>query len=294
MDFSGLDAVIYWVNVPIFHIGQTPVTLGGVGSAAIVFFGALMLSRFLQRAISNKLTEKLHLSSGAAYAIKRILHYGIVFFGVLLAAQCVGLNLGSLAVVFAFLGVGIGFGLQNSTSNFISGLILLFERPISVGDFVTLENQVGTVVQINMRATIIRTLDNINMIIPNSKFIENEVINWTHYDTNVRIHCPVGVAYGSDVPKVKEVLLAVAAGEPRVMKRPEPEVRFMEFGDSSLNFELLVWTAKPVEQFVLRSCINYAIDEAFRKAGIQIPFPQRDLHLKTADATLVVNRRENP
>ena len=189
-----------------------------------------------------------------------------------------------MAVVFGFLSVGIGFGLQNVTSNFISGLILLVERPISVGDFVSVEGQVGKVLQINMRSTIIMTLDNLAIIVPNSKFVENNVINWSFQDTKVRIHCPVGVAYESDVAKVKETLLSVAKAHPDIVEYPSPEVRFLEFGSSSLNFDLLVWTDEANKQYLLKSQINYAIDEAFRKANIRIPFPQQDLYLQMTPA----------
>jgi len=279
------------VNAPLFHIGQTPVTLGGVGLAILIFVGSLFVSAVVQRIIGVRLSKNLNLSSGISYALQRMLHYLIICLGIVLAAQCIGFNLGSLAVAFGFLGVGVGFGLQNITSNFIAGLILLLERPIGVDDFVSVEGQMGTVVNINMRSTIIRTLDNVSIIVPNSKFVENPVINWSHGDPKVRIHCPVGVAYGSDVSKVKETLLSVARANSKVLQYPEPEVRFLEFGDSSLNFMLYVWMDNPEKQFFLHSEINYAIDEAFRKAGIHIPFPQRDLHLQMTPAVEKLAKR---
>lgn len=273
-----------WVNMPLFYIGETPVTFGGLGSAAFIFIASLIVSAFIQRAIGGRLVSRFKVSSGIDYTIKRCMHYTIVFFGVILAAQCVGLNIGSLAIVFGFLSVGIGFGLQNITSNFVSGLILLLERPICVGDLVSVGEQVGTVTHIKMRATLIKTLDNVSMIVPNSKFIENDVANWSHDDPRIRLHCPVGVAYGSDVAKVKEALLRVAGAHPDVLKEPAPEVRFLEFGDSSLDFDLLVWIDKPSKQFVVRSQINFAIDAEFRKENVQIPFPQRDVHLQLTPA----------
>lgn len=275
---------INFMNIPIVFIGQAPLTLGGIFSAVLVTLGAFFISALVQRALTNKMTKKLNLSTGMAYALKRILHYIIVFFGVILAAQCVGLNLGSLAVVFGFLSVGIGFGLQNITSNFISGLILLIERPVSAGDFVSVENQMGRVKNINMRSTTILTIDNISIIVPNSKFIENPVTNWSYGDTRIRLHCPVGVAYGSDITKVREVLLKVAQDNPDVLKNPAPDVRFIAFADSSLNLELWVWTDEPEKQFMLHSNINFAIDQAFRDAGIKIPFPQRDINLQMTPA----------
>ena len=237
MTFKNLTGLL---NIPIIHVGQTPVTLGGILSAVLVLLISFVFSKLVQRALTNRMIKKLKLTPGMAYALKRILHYVIVFFGSILAAQCVGLNLGSLAVVFGFISVGIGFGLQNITSNFISGLILLIERPVSVDDFVTVEGQIGRVINISMRSTLILTLDNITIIVPNSKFIENQVVNWSYGDTRIRMHYPVGVAYGSDIPKVKEVLLKVAKDNSNVLEKPAPEVRFLEFANSSLNFELLI------------------------------------------------------
>jgi small-conductance mechanosensitive channel len=182
--------------------------------------------------------------------------------------------------------------MQNITSNFIAGLILLLEQPISIGDFISVENQIGKVTHINMRSTVIQTLDNISIIIPNSKFIENPVINWSHEDPLVRMRCPVGVAYGSDTALVRETLLQSAASVPGVLKSPVPEVHFLNFGDSSLDFELLVWTDHAEKQSALRSQINYAIDAAFRKADIQIPFPQRDIRLQMTPALEALARKD--
>lgn len=286
LEAAGLGGFTKWINQPLFYISGSPVTFGGIGGAFFIILAALFISGIIQKIIIGKLSKTSRLKSGAVYAIGRVAHYAIVIFAVVLAAQCVGLNLGSLAVVFGFLSVGVGFGLQNITSNFISGLILLFERPIAVGDFVTVDEQRGTVKQINMRSSLIETLDNVRIIVPNSKFIEGNVTNWSHGSTHVRLHCPVGVAYGSDVPKVKEILLKVAEENRDVLRTPPPAVRFLGFGDSSLDFELLIWVNEPEQQYVIHSDINYAIDAAFRKGGVQIPFPQRDLHLKSSNVLL--------
>jgi small-conductance mechanosensitive channel len=273
-----------WVNTPIFYLGQHPVTLGGIGFAIFIFLGALIVSAIVQRLLSSRLSRKFKLTPGMTYAFQRIIHYIIIVLALLVATQLIGIDLGSLAVIFGFLGVGIGFGLQNLTSNFIAGLILLIERPIEVGDFISIENQVGKVTQVNMRVTLINTIDNIALIVPNAKFVENQIINWSHGNTRVRIHCPVGVAYGSDIAKVKATLLKVAADHPDILTSPAPEVRFLEFGNSSLDFDLLVWTDNPEKQFLLHSQINYAIDRAFRDAEITIPFPQSDLYVKLTPA----------
>jgi small-conductance mechanosensitive channel len=279
MPESTIAQILYLLNKPFLHIGQTPITIGGIASAFLVVIAAYFLSAFTQRILLGRLTNRLHLTSGMAYAARRLIHYTIILLGIIVAAQCVGLNFGSLAVVFGFLSVGIGFGLQNVTSNFMAGLIMLLEQPISVGDFISVETQIGKVTQINMRSTVIQTLDNISIIIPNSKLIENNVINWSHTDPQIRIHCPVGVAYGSDVKSVKSALLNAVRGLDAILEKPAPEVRLIQFGESSLDFELLVWTDSPEKQFFLKSQINFAVEEALRAAQIRIPFPQRDLHI---------------
>lgn len=293
MENFTLQDILNWLNLPIVHIGQVPLTFGGLSASLLTVLVFVFVASFIQRLISNRLIRRVKLESGTAYALSRIFQYLIILIGVIFASQMVGLNFGSLAVVFGFLSVGIGFGLQNITSNFISGLILLFERPLAVGDLVTIGDDIGRVSKISMRATNITTFDNVMIIIPNSKFIENQVINWSYGDAKIRIHCPIGVAYGSDTRKVKETLLNVVSEQDGVLKSPAPEVRFLGFGDSSLNFELLAWTAAPDRQFKLQSEINYAIEEGLRDAGIQIPFPQRDLHLQMTPAVerLSTNRQ---
>lgn len=279
-----VNTIVGWMNTPIFNVGDHPVTFGGIGIGVFVVICSLIVSGIVQRLFASRLSKNLKFTPAMTYAFQRIIHYVIILLGLFLATQFIGIDLGSLAVIFGFLGVGIGFGLQNLTSNFISGLILLIERPIGVGDFVSVENQIGEVVNVNMRATIIKTLDNISIIVPNAKFIENQVTNWSYDDPKIRIHCPVGVAYGSDITVVKETLLAVAKAHSDVLRYPEPEVRFKQFGNSSLDFDLLVWIDKPARQFLIRSQINYAIDQAFRQANVTIPFPQQDLHLKLTPA----------
>lgn len=284
MESMTLEKALHYLNSPFLHIGQTPVSLGGIASAILVILLSFVVSALIQRSASSRLSRALKLSSGVSYVLSRFAHYFIIFCGLLLAAQCVGLNFGSLAVLFGFLSVGIGFGLQNITSNFISGIILLVERPISVDDFVSVEGQIGKVTQINMRASIIQTLDNVSIIIPNSKFIESNVINWSHRDPHIRIHCSISVAYGSDVEKVRDVLMKAASELGEILKKPSPEVRFKGFGDSALDFELLAWTDHPEKQFALQSKLNFAIDAAFREQNIHIPFPQRDLHIQMSPA----------
>ena len=179
-------------------------------------------------------------------------------------------------------GIGIGFGLQSIANNFISGLVILFERPVKVGDRIQVGGVTGDVVRIGARATTVKTNDNIDIIVPNSEFISSQVINWSHSDREVRLHVPVGVSYSSNPEEVQKILLDVAAVQPGVLKSPAPEVLFTEFGDSSLNFELLVWTSEFIAKpNFLHSELNFAIRAKFKECGVEIPFPQRDVHVRS-------------
>jgi len=270
------------IEYPIVYINQRPLTVTSFVVGIIILLIFVFLSKGLRKIVKTKLFPKYKLDEGIQLVILRVTHYLLVGLGIIVAVQSIGLNLTSLAVVFGLLSVGIGFGLQHVASNFISGLIILFERPIKIGDRITIGDVLGDVENISLRATLIRTVDNISIIVPNSEFITSRVINWSHRDPKVRIHIPVGVAYGSDVPLVVKSLLEAARNHPEVMKDPPPKVWFSEFGDSSLNFELLVWTLDPKKRPDVISELNRAIDEAFRKNKVEIPFPQRDLHIRSS------------
>ena len=203
-------------------------------------------------------------------------------FGIVVAIMGAGIDLNSFALLAGALGVGIGFGLQDIVRNFISGLILIFERPIQVGDAVQVEELSGKVKQIGIRSSIIKTWEGAEVIVPNGNLISNKLINWTLSDQRRRIDVKVGVAYGSNVDLVKETLLKCAKENEKLLTSPAPYVLFDEFGDSSLNFELRCWTSDFASWVEIRSDIRSAIDKAFRKKNIEIPFPQRDLHIKSS------------
>jgi small-conductance mechanosensitive channel len=196
-----------------------------------------------------------------------------------------GISFAGLAIVAGALSVGIGFGLQNIVSNFVSGLILLFERPIKSGDFVTVGGVEGTVKSISIRATEIETLDRQNILVPNSELVSQQVTNWVLHDPIGRLILDIGVAYGSDVEKVRTILEEVATGSEYVITdgvmAPKPKALFMSFGDSSLNFELRVWIRQIRRRFDATSDLHFAVDKAFRENGVEIPFPQRDLHVRS-------------
>ncbi len=259
-------------------LGGTKITLLGLIEIVLVIIASLIVSRVRRRILKRRILPRFKLAEGAQFVILRLIHYVLVVIGLFLAINLVGIQMTSLAVIFGLLGVGIAFGLQNITSNFVSGLILLFERPVGVGDYIEVGGAMGRVQSINMRSTTVITRDNITLIVPNSSFIADTVTNWSVGDPKIRINVPVGVAYGSDTELVKKLLLEVAESHPDVLKDPEPDVLFREFADSSLNFDLRIWILNPMGRFKTISDINYAVDAAFRKHGVTIPFPQRDVH----------------
>ncbi len=262
----------------IFEMAGQAITPVELIVLTAIFFVTLFVARSLRRLLEQGLLR--HLEPGHRYTFARLSQYLIWILGIMLGLKVVNINLTAIAVVAGALGVGVGFGLQNIVANFFAGLVLLFERPIKVGDRVTVQDVEGNVAEIKFRSTTIVTNDNIAIIVPNSQFINQTVINWSYGDTRVRVHIPVGVAYGSDLDLVTSSLMGVAAEADGVLKDPAPTVRFQEFGDSALNFELLVWTDQPAGHFWLQSRLNYAIEASFRRKGIEIPFPQRDLHIK--------------
>jgi len=270
------------IEYPIVHVNQRPLTIMSIVLGIVILLVFVLISKGLRKLLKTRVFDKYQLDEGIQLVILKLTHYLLVGLGIIIAVQSIGLNLTSLAVVFGLLSVGIGFGLQNVASNFVSGLIILFERPIKIGDRITIGDVWGDVVNISLRATLVRTVDNITIIVPNSEFISSQVINWSHGDPKVRVHILVGVAYGSDVPLVIKSLLEVADNHPDVMKDPAPRVWFTDFGDSSLNFELLVWTPDPKKRHDIISELNRGIDNIFRRNKIQIPFPQRDLHVRSS------------
>jgi potassium-dependent mechanosensitive channel len=195
--------------------------------------------------------------------------------------QLWGLDLSSIALIASGLGIGVGLGLQGLVKDFVSGLVLVFERPVQVGDFVDFGQVKGTVARIGSRSTEIRTLDQVSIIVPNSHFLDSEVTNWSHGNPVSRIRLPVGVAYSSDPQEVKSALLDACKKNQEILSAPAPQVFFMGFGGSALDFQLLVWIAQPSRQLVIKSDLYFAIEASLRDRGIEVPFPQRDLHIRS-------------
>jgi small-conductance mechanosensitive channel len=219
-----------------------------------------------------------------------LLRYALLAVGLVVVLQTAGLDLSSLALLASVLGIGIGFGLQNIANNVVSGILMSLERPVKPGDFVALGELRGVVQSMGGRSTVIRTLDRVSIIVPNSQMLETQLVNWSHGDSLVRLHVPVGVAYGADLGAVRTALLDAARIHPGVLDDPRPEVRFTGFGDNALSFELLAWMADPAAQDQLQSDLNYQLEHNLRLAGIEVPFPQRTLHLPPAEIEALVAR----
>jgi small-conductance mechanosensitive channel len=277
----GMEKVL---NYPLLKLGDNPVTLALLITTLLLFVLVLIGERLVRHFFVLRLLRKTHLEESLQYAISRIVGYVVLILGFYIALQVVGLNLSSLAVIAGAVGVGLGFGLQNIINNFVSGIIILAERHISVGDRIVVGGVDGKVVKISLRSTTVITNDNIAIIVPNADLIANAVTNWSYHEAKVRFRVPVGIAYGSDVEKFKRIMLEVAGAHSAVLPEPKPDVLFVGFGDSALNFELAVWTTAMIHApGRFRSELLYAIEKKLREHAIEIPFPQRDLHLRSGD-----------
>ena len=276
----------YYKDFVLFKIQDVGITISHLMVAIIAVLVSLVVSKIVRSSLRNHVFKKMNIDEGLEYTLLRFLHFLILFIGIYIGLSTVNIPLGAILGLFAVIGVGIGFGLQNLTSNFISGIILLLERPVKVGDRLEISGVWGDVKHVNLRTTLIETPDGISVIVPNSKLLENEVINYSYGNPKIRLQVPVGIAYGSDCQKAAEILVQVALDNKRVMIEPKPKAWFREFGDSSLNFMLLFWIPNAAVKYDVISEINFAIDAGFRKNGIEIPFPQRDLHLRSTEGII--------
>jgi small-conductance mechanosensitive channel len=273
------------LRAPLFTMGDaafTPWMLIYIIMASLIL---IFVSSAAKNIIIQRVLSKSRIELGVRVAVGSIVKYTLLVVGFIVIFQTAGINLSSITILFGALGIGIGFGLQNVTNNFVSGLIILFERPIKVGDRIEVAKIAGDVVDISMRATTIVTNDNISIIVPNSQFISETVINWSHTDRNVRFNFPVGVSYKEDPENVRKILLAIALDNPGVLESPKPDVLFSEYADSAMIFNLRVWTREYINRpGVLKSQLYYEVARRFREQGIEIPFPQRDVHIKNMPA----------
>jgi small-conductance mechanosensitive channel len=276
-----------FADIQLLGFGAISVTLGGLVAGAVIFLIAAVAARLVSRGLRRVRERAPQRTTGALYLLEKLVTYGLVIVGVVAGLSAAGLNLSSLALFAGAIGIGIGLGLQGVVKEFVSGLFLIFDRMVSVGDLIELEGGVrGAIVEIGPRASRIRTNDNVNIIVPNSRLIEDRVTNWTLKGDTRRIHVPFSVAYGADRSRVRDAVLAAARASPFTL--PETETRksqvwLVGFGESGLDFELLVW---PTQAAVKRpagmhAAYTWLIADALDEAGIEVPFPQTDLRLRS-------------
>ena len=283
-----VDSIKDFLSIHLFNIGTTNVTLWLVLN--ILFFLVLLVffTGKLKKWILELLQKRSHITPGVGDAIATIVRYLFVIIGLVIILQTMGIDLSSLVVLAGALGVGLGFGLQNIVNNLISGIIILFERPIKLGDRVVVGEVEGNVTAINIRATTVVTNSNVAIIIPNSEFISAKVTNLSYTDDKIRFDIPVGVGYSSDINLVRKALLEVAVEEPGILSDPPPKALFLEFGDFTYNFVLRVWTSEYLKTpKVFRSLVNFKMWQKFKDYNIEVPFPQRDLHLRSGVLPIV-------
>ncbi len=270
-----------FLDVTVFQLGASRVTLWVLLYVVLLLVALIYVSARMERWLRDALAHTTA-DLGARTAVAAIARYVLLFVGVLVIVQTAGIDLTTLNVLAGAVGLGVGIGMQAIASNFVSGLVLLLERPVKVGDRIEVAGVEGRVARVGARSTTVVTNDNIAIIIPNAKLVGDNVINWSYTGDQVRFRIPVSVAYGSDVRLVERLLLQVAGESPDVLSAPAAEVRFLEFGDSGLLFELWVWTTSLLHRRpALVSALNFAIYDKFAAAGVQIPFPQRDVHVRT-------------
>jgi small-conductance mechanosensitive channel len=280
-EYTGFLARIWSYLTQPFTFGRITVSISSVIIGAVVLVVTFALARYTSTFVEHRLEKRPHIDPGLRYTISRLIRYCVVIVGLLVSVkQAFAVDLTSIAVIFTALSVGIGFGLQYLAADIASGFILLFERPIRVGDRITIGEDEGDVESINLRTTVVSTNDRIAIIIPNSKLVSQRVVNWSYADPRARIAIPIGVADDSDIDLVTRTLIEAAQGVDNVLLDPPSRVQFISFGDYSLNFRLLVWTKQPRRHPQIRSDINYRIYKLFRERNIRIPYPTQEFLLK--------------
>ncbi|MEO7167512.1 MAG: mechanosensitive ion channel domain-containing protein [Chthoniobacterales bacterium] len=285
------DRLTSWVTAEA-SFQTLHISLGAVLAFALTIWIASLLSRLIRFLLEEDIYDRFHFNRGSSYAISTLLHYVVLLLGFIIAIAALGADMTKFTVLAGAFGVGIGFGLQNIVNNFVSGLILLFEQPVKVGDVVQVQTDVGVIRRIGIRASIIRLFDSSELIVPNGQLVSEKVTNYTLSNRQRRIEIKVGVAYGSDPKRVIELLTAVAATHPLVTKTPAPQTLMLGFGSDSLDFDVRLWTDDYDQWLQIRSDVTVAITEALAAAKITIPFPQRDLHLQSIDPAVAAAFRK--
>lgn len=275
------EAIVSSLVSKLIPLGESSFSVLDLLILVGLFTSLIILARTVKKLLRSRVLLFTGLSRGAQETVAIIATYTFIFLGSIVILQLWGLNLSSLTLFAGVLGVGIGLGLQGVAKEFISGLVLIFERPIQVGDFVKVGELMGTVERISVRSTEIRTLDAVSIIIPNSRFLEGEVVNWTHNSPVSRIQLPIGIAYGTSLSDVQSALMEITKGYPDILSQPAPKVLFRGFKEDCLNFDLLVWIDEPSKQFTIKSDLYFRLEPILRDRNIKLPVPQQDVHIRS-------------
>ncbi|WP_242072234.1 mechanosensitive ion channel family protein [Nostoc sp. FACHB-110] len=279
---------ILWMSLisPVITIGGSSYSVISIIILISLFFGVLAIAGTLTNLLRSRVLRMTNVSRGVQESIAIAINYSLIFIGIVILLQIWGLDISSLAIVASVFGVAIGFGLQGVAKELVSGFVITFERSIEIGDFVEIGEFKGTVERLNARSTHLHTLDDTVVIVPNSRLLDTEVVNWNHRGSTSRIVLPLRVAYGASINTIRSALLEVANANHDILKKPHPTVWFQGYGEDFLNFQLLVWISKPRQQFQIKSDLYFQIDEIFRQKNINVPLPQRSLHLRTGSLPL--------
>jgi potassium-dependent mechanosensitive channel len=273
-----LETILDYLREPLVVLSGTQISALTVLTAILIVIVAKILSVVIGRSIERVLATR-EIDKGVRFAAGRITRYVIILIGIFVAIGTLGIDTSAIMGAAAVLLVGIGFGLQKLAENFISGLLVLLERPVRKGDFIDAGGVLGVVDDIGLRATRVTSRDGVQVIVPNSHLMSNIVVNYSQPSHERRFQIDIGVAYGTDLEMAAKVIVDVAKAEPKVLDTPSPEVRHMGFGDNAINLVLLVWIAEAYEDLIVGSRLRFALDKAFREHKISIPFPQRDVHI---------------
>lgn len=291
------DFLDVW-QLEIVTIDNHPVTVGKLVIAFLVLVVGILVVRIAFRLMGSRLLPKTSLKKSTASAIQKIFTYFGYLLVLLFALRMLNIPLAAFAFFGGAVAIGVGFGAQNIINNFISGFIIMAERPIAIGNLVEIDGVLGEVEDIGARCTRVRTGENIHILVPNSSFLEKNITNWTLSDNRIRTKVTAGVVYGSPVRQVEELLIQAAKENEKILKSPEPFVVFNDFGDNALMFEVYFWIAirRIIERRLIESSLRFRIDDLFREAGIVIAFPQRDVHLDTTRPLelRLMDRETNP
>ncbi|UCH85275.1 MAG: mechanosensitive ion channel, partial [Candidatus Latescibacterota bacterium] len=287
--FGLLTVTVDWLSRLLstsFSVGSLTISIGSIFVFLFAVVLSVMVARFVRFILDEDVLPRLPFTQSVSGSISLLANYSIMLIGFILALTAAGIEWGKMAIIFGALGVGIGFGLQNIVNNFISGLILILERPVSVGDMIEVGELLGKVKRIGIRSSTLRTREGAEVIVPNANLISNEVVNWTLSDRNRRIVIKLGVEYGSKPREVLAILFKIMERDDRILKSPAPQALFTGFGDSSLDFMIRFWVVGWEGWRQIISDISTEINDALDEAGIGIPFPQRDLHIRTIDTSV--------